>query len=561
MALAAALAMATALSACSGASSNPPAGSIAANPDSAPDAIALKNDADVPAATTGSAPVSSAATPAPAGAHSDAPGIAWFPGDVAAAFKAAQAQHKPVLLYWGAVWCPPCQQLKATVFNRADFIDKSKLFVPVYLDGDDAGAQKWGEQFKVAGYPTLLVLDGNQHEVQRIAGGMDLVQFADVLDNALADLQPIDALLKKAAAGQLAAGECHRLAYNGWVLGDASDDATKQAATLELIARHCPADATLDRSRLLIVAAYFRSNAAADALKAGKKIDKEFAARIRDVAATLDDPKQVSANGDVLLYLGEEFFKGVKQLGAAGPKDFAAKFSAAMDTIGANERLAEADRLGALATKLQAAKFLSADDKLPPDVAKEGQEKLDAVLAEKQIPYVRSGILNAALPIFDMLGENERAYTLIEGELTTAKAPYYFKADLADLAEQLGRKEVAVKWLAEAYEEAQGPATRFQWGTMYVRGLLRLQPADSARIQSAGVQVLGELAGPDRMYRRPRLELERLGKELVKWNASAKGAHADVLKTLHARMQSICVGLPAGDVARRSCDGFLAGAV
>ena len=43
--------------------------------------------------------------------HSDAPGIDWFSGDVQAAFNAAAAAHRPVFLYWGAKWCPPCQQL------------------------------------------------------------------------------------------------------------------------------------------------------------------------------------------------------------------------------------------------------------------------------------------------------------------------------------------------------------------------------------------------------------------------------------------------------------------
>ncbi len=76
---------------------------------------------------------STAAAPAPdlASVHSDSPGIAWFKGDVDAAFKSAQASNKPVLLYWGAQWCPPCKQLKSAVFSRPAFIEKSKLFVAV----------------------------------------------------------------------------------------------------------------------------------------------------------------------------------------------------------------------------------------------------------------------------------------------------------------------------------------------------------------------------------------------------------------------------------------------
>ena len=42
---------------------------------------------------------------------------------------------KPVFLYWGAEWCPPCHDLKAHVFSRSDFQQKLRQFVPVYLDG------------------------------------------------------------------------------------------------------------------------------------------------------------------------------------------------------------------------------------------------------------------------------------------------------------------------------------------------------------------------------------------------------------------------------------------
>jgi protein disulfide-isomerase len=110
-----------------------------------------------------------------------ASGIEWYNGDVTHAFESARSNNKLVLLYWGAKWCPPCHQLKSFVFTRKDFIEKSRQFVAVYLDGDDPGAQKWGERFHVSGYPTVLILRSDQVEVTRLSGGTDLSLYAALL--------------------------------------------------------------------------------------------------------------------------------------------------------------------------------------------------------------------------------------------------------------------------------------------------------------------------------------------------------------------------------------------
>src|SRR5580692_8077148 len=204
-----------------------------ATPPSASGAFSSASSTSSTSATS----TSSAILTAPAG-------IAWFGGSVESAFAAARAQHKPVFLYWGAQWCPPCHELKATVFSRPDFIEKLKLFIPVYLDGDDPGAQKWGDKFGVSGYPTVLVLRADQVEMARISGGMDLSQYAEVLDLVLGDVRPVDTILAAVRSGgarPLSRDDCRRLAYYGW---DVSDDVTGRFAqlseTLSSAASHCP---------------------------------------------------------------------------------------------------------------------------------------------------------------------------------------------------------------------------------------------------------------------------------------------------------------------------------
>jgi hypothetical protein len=137
-----------------------------------------------------------------------------------------------------------------------------------------------------------------------------------------------------------------------------------------------------------------------------------------------------------------------------------------------------------------------------------------------------------------------------------AKTPYYHMADLAMLDERMGRTDAAIAWLERAYRESQGPATRFQWGTNYVRGLIRMRPDDEAAVRDAMLAVLGELDGPNRIYRRSRARLETLDADLRMWNAD--GAHASAIAAIRERMDSICAQVPAAEeTALASCRGFL----
>ena len=487
--------------------------------------------------------------------------IAWFDGSLQGAFIVAKRENRPVLLYWGAEWCPFCHTLKTKVFSRPEFIAKSHLFLPVYLDGDDDGAQKWGEQFGIQGYPTLIVLDPDRREIIRLGAGRDVAQYAALLDTALADVQPVDKLLQVAVEGrQLSADECRRLAYNSWELDTLdSNDYGRRADQLVAAATHCPATQSLEHASLTIYAAYYAAKADSAALDAPNALPSaRLVALTEQVAVILAQRSLAVASADALQLLDDSFFKAVV---ARGPKFAPAlrdSYIGTMDAAASDARYVEADQLGFIDAKLRALRALDGPKaKLPPDVVASADLRIDNALAAEQDPYVRSGLVNAALSILEDTGELPKAYQIAKAEMARSNTPYYYEADLAEVAERMGQKDEAVSLLDQAYRESQGAATRFQWGQLYVSGLLRMTPTDSARIQQAGSAVLAELDGPDRIYRRARVRLERLDQELRAWNEASKGQYGDVLQTLHALMQQICAKIPDTEPARASCDAFL----
>lgn len=474
--------------------------------------------------------------------HADVPGIAWFEGDVGGAFELAQATHKPVFLYWGAKWCPPCQQLKSSVFSRSDFIAKSKEFVAVYLDGDDPGAQRWGEKFHVSGYPTVVILRADQKEIMRIAGGMDLSLYADLLDIALSDVKPMaDAIAAMHGDGAaLSHGDCQRLAYNAWDLADYAEPQRQSLAKdLAYTASTCGNLTPIERARLTIASAALSSTPDT----------------VAQVIAIVENPALAPRVADALESLGDAFYKDVQARGAATAAQFLAAWTRTMDSVANDPAVIDADRLSALGSNLALAKQFAKDHRVPDNLAAAARTRVAATLAGKFDPYVRAGIVNSASFIDYQLGDTDAEYAMLKAELATARAPYYYMADLGEIEEKRGHSAPALAWYERAYVESQGVATRFQWGSLYLSALLRLAPTDRTRIRQTGIAVIAELDGPERIQARTRVRLEKLDGRLRQWNA--KHQYDAEIKALHARMSGVCGRLPSSDSGHGSCQKFL----
>jgi hypothetical protein len=304
----------------------------------------------------------------------------------------------------------------------------------------------------------------------------------------------------------------------------------------------------------------FSAAAASDAeeerIADGKAPSPMLGARVLAVQELLADRANSLAAADALQYLGTTFFKAAKQSLPDRGALLLERWSAVMDSAANDGRYAETDQLAAVGMKLRAMRELG-DGSIPAATAAAARQRVEAALARGHTGYARAGVVNSALFVLDTLDDRDRLYAVTEAEMKTSHYPYYYMLDLAGIEEDRGNKTQAVSWLERAYKESQGAATRFQWGTAYVQGLIRMQPADETRIREAALAVLGELDGPDRIHRRTAMRLEKLDEQLREWNKG--GAHKATITALRARRDAICKAIPDGTAARGDCEGFLAG--
>jgi thiol:disulfide interchange protein len=75
---------------------------------------------------------------------------------LAEAKREAVASHRPVLAYFTASWCPPCQRLKRETWPDAKVQSALDRFVPVKIDVDEY--RDLAQEFGVTGIPRMQVI-------------------------------------------------------------------------------------------------------------------------------------------------------------------------------------------------------------------------------------------------------------------------------------------------------------------------------------------------------------------------------------------------------------------
>jgi len=478
------------------------------------------------------------------------PGIEWFKGSVDDAFAKAKSEHKPLFVYWGAVWCPPCEEVKNTVFKSEQFIALTKLFIPVYIDGDSERAQAIGERFGVKGYPTMIVFNPAGKEITRIPGGIDISKYNSILQLSLNRLRPTSELVHLALTKPetLQPPDFTQLAYYSWdqdndaLPGDQPDtffkDLSDAAAPHDKVAA-----ARLYMEYLVQEARKLKKNPK-------ERVDGAYDALVKIFASN----QLVLACWDSLSYWPE-----ITNLVSDADRKMELEklWQARMMTLRHDPSIVPAEQLAAWLPLLHF-HFEDSSKPLSRELDTELEMDISEVNRSTDNPFARQAVVDQIAYIYQKAKKTDEAKTVLLAELDKAAAPWYFMSDLGSLAEDAKQPAEAIKWYRDAYDTAKGPATRFQWGAAYVRSLIRLDPAKHQLILDTAVHLFDEFPGPDDVFTGRNFRVLRsLSKKLDAWKTDSTST--ELAKRFTARINELCGSEAEGTQARKNCESLESG--
>ena len=473
----------------------------------------------------------SAARALPAAAPAQPAAIDWREGDVDDAFAEARESNKPVLLYWGAKWCPPCNQMKQTIFKDPGFIAETRNFIPVHLDGDDPGAQAWGDKFGIVGYPTVIILRPDRSEITRLSGTSAAASLAQVLALTAKRTASTEELLQLASTPkQLSPDDWLVLANFDWE-DDPKHfaDPVKEASFLATLAAAAPTPALSRKFTLTGLA--IGSNYGSVPLSPAQQ--RQLQAILLPI---LRNRAEATADRDML---SEAAAPMILSLPTARQRQrLGAELVLALDQVAADTTLFPGDRLDTVNADIILSKAAHAG-KVTPAVLAKVRARVAVADRDANTPGLRQAVIPDAGDFLDQAGDYAGAQKLLEGALPTAIAPYYFMIDLAGLAEEHHDPQAAIDWARKAADAAEGPATKVQWEIMYSDFVLRLDARNKPEVEQSGEEVIQAFTQASAGYAgRTRKKLEAWHAKVEAWSKANQGQR--VLLHLNASLSQAC---------------------
>ncbi len=378
----------------------------------------------------------------------------WFQGSVADAFAAATKQQKHIILYWGAEWCPPCNDLKDQVFSHSEFSQFASRYIMVYLDGDSEGAQTWGEKLKVSGYPTVVLMDPKGTELFRFSSGMDFAEFKKAIVTAVASGKNVKSLVSnlKSKQPKLSLEDWQTLSST-YIDQDALglDDQTTEKL-IEKSWRLCPSDFPVGKATFatgLWDAALQEKSTLRETFKANEDAILE---QILASGLTMDAARNSLMN------------EPQKKIGSLKPENkerVRQRLVTYVKDLATSPARAPSERAMALHSYLELESVAAAPNLV--SLRQETQQIMNSILQSTTSSHQMASTYPEIASIIEQLSGPKDAVVFLESKIPGAKTPWYFESMLSSLETTLGNKAKALEWSEKAKLSSKGSATKLQW--------------------------------------------------------------------------------------------------
>jgi hypothetical protein len=450
--------------------------------------------ADQPPAGAGAAPQAQSETPAKASAD------LWFTGTVDKAFEAAKGRKFPLLLFYTAVWCPYCNEIKHSVFSRPEFQQLMQQVIPVMVDGDGPEATAVSDRFALTGFPTVVFFNSEGKELTRFSENLTMDEFQTAFANVVAANASIAELLARAEKGRASKAEWRTLARFPWDNFEPDASIAKGKSRLEIVSsleQKCPrrviAECPLFSADLLAASAEAASRLES-ASPAGKpagpvaedaptpaertiirKTAKSWRSHLRQLR---QNTKTSFATRSFFLNSSADLVRWlVPSLTPAQESRLRNELQATVAGLRAHAELPPYHRLETWSMQLELARggFRKGEEKgaLPPDLTREIVAAVEETTRLATSPLVRQPTIGIAAGLLWEINEKSKAEALLEQEIPKSETPYYYQSTLARMAQESGNFEGALRWSSDAAASAQGRMTKPRW--MIKDLLLRLK--------------------------------------------------------------------------------------
>lgn len=126
--------------------------------------------------------------------------VKWTDASYEQVLEQAKATDSFVLIDFYTTWCGPCKKLDKETYSDATVLKFIENMIPVKLDSEKGAGIDISKRYRVAAWPTIMLVDPNGKEIDRIVGYVnaeDFIQRIGEYQNGVNTLADFEARVKK----------------------------------------------------------------------------------------------------------------------------------------------------------------------------------------------------------------------------------------------------------------------------------------------------------------------------------------------------------------------------